>query len=484
MIQDKAQSEANGGKGYNAGLDYLARSLRARREAPARGVAALAKGAAIACEPRLALDRLPTRCIRNDQVDGVDHQRGVALATSLIMLSVMTLIGVAGMGNSVLEQRIAGNQKQRWQAMVLADSGLQHADSLLSAPCGAQTDFTAELQSNGGTLVASTSLGAGRYTVSLEDNAGDPDPNADVDGDGIVRLVATGEAGQSTNLSVVRLEQTVRRQLTERDYAVLTASDTLIEGAPTIGGCAAHVHSNGDVNLLGGGELDGNVSAAGAVSNSGGAVINGDTTSDALLITPPEIVATDLRDSADFLLTSSGTIEDTAGQTLHDGSGDWNGWDYSGGQWELSGDTPPDGVYYAHAGVLISGDPGASGGAWQVTIAARDDIQVTGQVTARSYSDDIRLSDVGDLLFVAGGDLQITALPNQTLTGALVAGQQVEIVGDLAIEGRIIAQGDDASTSLVDTNRLAGNLQINGQSALPSSATGGLVRLAWRERRN
>jgi len=31
----------------------------------------LPKEAAIACEPRLALDRLPTRCIRDYRVDGV-----------------------------------------------------------------------------------------------------------------------------------------------------------------------------------------------------------------------------------------------------------------------------------------------------------------------------------------------------------------------------------------------------------------------------
>jgi len=76
MIQDKAQSAANGSalcKGCNAVLDHLARSLRASRQAPApaRGVAALAKGAAIAREPRLALERLPTRYILNRQMAGV-----------------------------------------------------------------------------------------------------------------------------------------------------------------------------------------------------------------------------------------------------------------------------------------------------------------------------------------------------------------------------------------------------------------------------
>jgi hypothetical protein len=57
IIQDKAQSAGNGQslfKGCNAVLDYLGSSLRASREALARGVAPLGKGLAIPCEARLA----------------------------------------------------------------------------------------------------------------------------------------------------------------------------------------------------------------------------------------------------------------------------------------------------------------------------------------------------------------------------------------------------------------------------------------------
>ncbi len=410
------------------------------------------------------------------------RQHGMALATSLIMLSLMTLMGISGMSTSILEQRIAGNQKQRLQAMALADSGLRQAESLLNAPCGNRVDFTAELQNSGGLLIATTELGLGRYHVVIEDNRGDPDPSQQVDGDGVVHVLATGEVGQSLNLAVVRLQRTLRRQLTARDYAVLTGTDTVIEGAPTIEGCAVNLHTNGNMSLLGGGTLEGDVSAAGQVINAGATVINGEITADALLLPTPEIEPEDVRESADYVLAETGQVRDNAGQVIADGNGDWNGWRYSGGQWELSGDTPLNGVYFANSNVLISGSPGRSGTPWRATIAARDDIQVTGEMTARSYSDDLRLGDVGDLLLVAGGDLQITAQPSQTLTGALVAGQQLEIVGDLTIEGRLIAQGDDAGTSLVETNRLAGDLRINGQSALSSSANGGLVRLAWRER--
>ncbi len=409
------------------------------------------------------------------------HQRGMALATSLIMLSLMTLMGISGMNTSILEQRIAGNQKQRWQAMALADSGLRQAESLLKAPCGNRVDFTAELQNNGGLLIADTELGLGRYRVAVEDNSGDSNPSQQIDGDGVVHLLATGEVGQDPNLAVVRLQRTLRRQLTAHDYAVLTGADTVIEGAPIIDGCAANLHVNGNMSLLGGGTLEGNLSAAGQVINAGAAVINGDITADALLLPTPEIEPEDVRASADYVLTDTGQVRDNAGQVLADGNNDWNGWRYSGGQWELGGDTPPNGIYFVNANVLISGSPGRSGSAWRATIAARDDIQVTGEMSARSYSDDLRLGDVGDLLLVAGGDLQITAQPSQILSGALVAGQQIEIVGDLTIEGRIIARGDDAGTSLVDINHLSGDMHINGQSALPSSANGGLVLLAWRE---
>ena len=62
--QSKASSAVNGpalDKELNAALAAHARSLRASQEAAIRGVMALDKGWAIACEPCLAADRFLTR---------------------------------------------------------------------------------------------------------------------------------------------------------------------------------------------------------------------------------------------------------------------------------------------------------------------------------------------------------------------------------------------------------------------------------------
>ena len=64
MIRVKAQTAGNGrslSKVCNAGSDHLGGSLRAGREAPARVVAPLGKGTAIASEARLAVKRFTAR---------------------------------------------------------------------------------------------------------------------------------------------------------------------------------------------------------------------------------------------------------------------------------------------------------------------------------------------------------------------------------------------------------------------------------------
>lgn len=64
MIQYKAPTAEKDGsllKVGNAGLNHLARSLRASRETVARGVAALGKGVAITCGTRLALNGFTVR---------------------------------------------------------------------------------------------------------------------------------------------------------------------------------------------------------------------------------------------------------------------------------------------------------------------------------------------------------------------------------------------------------------------------------------
>ncbi len=65
---------------------------------------------------------LPRRC----------RQRGAVLIFSLLMLLVLTLLGVTGVGNSLLEERMSGNFFQTYTAMQAAETALRVAEDWLS----------------------------------------------------------------------------------------------------------------------------------------------------------------------------------------------------------------------------------------------------------------------------------------------------------------------------------------------------------------
>lgn len=58
-------------------------------------------------------------------------QRGAALIVSLILLMVMTLIGVFAMRGTTLEERMAGNMRDRSLAFEAGESGLRDAETYL-----------------------------------------------------------------------------------------------------------------------------------------------------------------------------------------------------------------------------------------------------------------------------------------------------------------------------------------------------------------
>ncbi|MFV8836661.1 PilX N-terminal domain-containing pilus assembly protein [Aquisalimonas sp.] len=61
------------------------------------------------------------------------RQRGAALIVSLILLVVMTLIGVFAMRGTTLEERMAGNMRDRSLAFEAGESGLRDAERWLDS---------------------------------------------------------------------------------------------------------------------------------------------------------------------------------------------------------------------------------------------------------------------------------------------------------------------------------------------------------------
>lgn len=62
---------------------------------------------------------------------GYRQQRGAVLVVSLIFLVVLTLIGVAAMQSTVLEEKMAGNVKDRNLAFQVAESAVREAEGYI-----------------------------------------------------------------------------------------------------------------------------------------------------------------------------------------------------------------------------------------------------------------------------------------------------------------------------------------------------------------
>lgn len=63
---------------------------------------------------------------------GIANQRGATLLVGLIMLLLMTVIGLAAMRGSGMQELMAGNMRDRNQAFQAAEAGLRAAEEVLN----------------------------------------------------------------------------------------------------------------------------------------------------------------------------------------------------------------------------------------------------------------------------------------------------------------------------------------------------------------
>jgi len=70
---------------------------------------------------------------------GVGQQRGAVLIVALIMLLLLTLVGVAGIRDTQLQEKMAGGTEDRALAFQAAESALRAGESEISPTTGAYT---------------------------------------------------------------------------------------------------------------------------------------------------------------------------------------------------------------------------------------------------------------------------------------------------------------------------------------------------------
>jgi len=122
-------------------------------------------------------NRLDKQCLV--RVDFVRRESGATLVIALIILLVMSVIGVANMQNSTMQERMAANARQKTVARYAAESALGAAEAVLR---GIRSPEAIDARFNGGgyySLVArpfnaavplSSSLSNGAQFISVKDS--------------------------------------------------------------------------------------------------------------------------------------------------------------------------------------------------------------------------------------------------------------------------------------------------------------------------
>jgi type IV pilus assembly protein PilX len=79
---------------------------------------------------------------RQQRQAGARQQRGVTLIVTLVMLVLITLVGVSSIRNSTMDERMAGNSRDRDKAFQAAEAAVQTCLAAIQAETYAGTPLT------------------------------------------------------------------------------------------------------------------------------------------------------------------------------------------------------------------------------------------------------------------------------------------------------------------------------------------------------
>jgi hypothetical protein len=427
-------------------------------------------------------------------------ERGSAIVGVLLLLMIMTALGAALSVSGQTETFVARNHQTHAQALVAAEAGLNHAaqvfidhiklldpvavnaelDALLADPTLLEPEIDLDSVIN---IAGSTEAVSYRASLMDEDDpdrgaaasdlTDDGDATNDEDGAELTdnnQKVLIRSTGFGPNGAVVTLEAI----LAPYEYgALVTEGDLELSGSVTITGTGASVHSNGDLDVGGAAASLGSITASGSYTGS----FPG--TSGAPEVPLPNVDPGDYRHHADFILKSDGTMTNPAGNVLctWSSSSSCNSWHWDGGSqtWTVKSgtSTATNGTYYVEGNATVAGNPGSPASPWAVTIIATKSINISGSPDMVAHTD--------ELLFVAGGDLEISGglgIDPLVTQGQILVHEQLKVSGNPTISGQIIVEDAVDAEPLVHTNQVSGNLTLVYNGGLGSnlfSVTG------WRE---
>jgi type IV pilus assembly protein PilX len=78
------------------------------------------------------MNRIPANI--SQQPAFMHKQQGAVLVTGLLILLILTIIGITGMSNTTMQERMASNDRDRQVAFQAAEAALRHAEKYLGSP--------------------------------------------------------------------------------------------------------------------------------------------------------------------------------------------------------------------------------------------------------------------------------------------------------------------------------------------------------------
>lgn len=405
----------------------------------------------------------------------------LVLAVTLVMLMASLAWCLTVVSSAATDVQVRDAQAVR--AKILCETGIDHMRLYLHQRYNPQSRLDGSrpwdpvLKENDGIppwSVEPVVVADGSYRVRVLDNA-DENPDPYVDTDGIVEIEVLAESGGSR----IALRTIVRAEVHDQTdpYGILTGGDLTMNGSvdiEMIGGLLARVHTNEDLSLAGKVGIEGEVTAAGTASASGSSytiqgVTGGPLQSNQVPVQVDVVDPALFRPFADFVLTASGQMKvGKSGLVLFDYSlaqdTSFQGfkWSASGG-WSTSSNGPYlDGMYYVE-GSIDASHGGSDLLPWKVTFVAERDIVMSGSPTMKAFYNSTEL-------LVAGGDIRLTGGGNASLTGLLLAHEQIELGGSLTLTGRFVAESAlNRPGSAVDSGTNPGETRLHGNVTIAYS---------------
>ena len=111
---------------------------------------------------------------------------------------------------------------------------------------------------------------------------------------------------------------------------------------------------------------------------------------------------------------------------------------------EQGNDSESDGSYTR----ALSGKP------LSITLVAEGDILVSGNANIQNFKNDKHPEEIKNLLFIAGGDIDLDGSITDPIDGIVIAGEQVSMTADADLSGYVVASDLFEESSTVTENKI------------------------------